>query len=433
MYLLKTKMTGSCLLRLAVILAGGMFFQTALQAQTIAQRDSTTVYYKVMYTLPDSTYLGNGHKLDSLSDLVHGIYTNPLAEIKGISILSSASPEGRASQNKELSQKRGESIINIIQKKSPLPDSLFTITSIGEDWDGAIKAVEASDMNFRDKALNIMRNTPLVVVKNGKVVDSRKRQMMNLDFGRVWMQMVTDFFPRLRRAEVTVDYTLRQPIPEPEPKPEPEPEPEPIVVAPTNVPELMPEPEPVPEPIAIAEPIVRKPLFAVKTNLLYDAVSALNVAVEVPIKDHWSIGLEYTFPWWVWDNNSRAFEMLFWQGTGRYWFGDRTNKRVLTGWFAGINAGGGYYDFEPHHKGYQGEFYTASAEGGYAWNINDHWSFELSAGLGWIGSKYRHYEGMENDNYLVWQNSGNYTWLGPVKLNASIVYLFYHKVKKGGK
>ena len=64
------------------------------------------------------------------------------------------------------------------------------ITSLGEAWDGAIKAVEEGDMPHKDEALEIMRNTPENVIKDGKVVDTRKRQMMNLAGGTVWRYMI---------------------------------------------------------------------------------------------------------------------------------------------------------------------------------------------------------------------------------------------------
>ena len=44
---------------------------------------------------------------------------------------------------------------------------------------------------------------------------------------------------------------------------------------------------------------VKKPLFAAKTNLLFDAMTVLNVEVEVPIRKHWSIAGEWIFPWWL--------------------------------------------------------------------------------------------------------------------------------------
>ena len=43
---------------------------------------------------------------------------------------------------------------------------------------------------------------------------------------------------------------------------------------------------------------VRKPLLAVKSNLLFDLASALNVELEVPMGKRWSVAGEWMFPWW---------------------------------------------------------------------------------------------------------------------------------------
>ena len=92
------------------------------------------------------------------------------------------------------------------------------------------------------------------------------------------------------------------------------------------------------------------PPFALKTNLLFDLVSALNVEVEVPISKRFSVATDWVFPWWTLDNgcaNSKRSRLQVLNGNleGRYWFGNREQKRLLNGWFAGFYAGGGLYDF----------------------------------------------------------------------------------------
>ena len=40
-----------------------------------------------------------------------------------------------------------------------------------------------------------------------------------------------------------------------------------------------------------------RPLLALKTNLLFDALTVLNVEVEVPLKKRWSVAAEGMFQW----------------------------------------------------------------------------------------------------------------------------------------
>lgn len=75
----------------------------------------------------------------------------------------------------------------------------------------------------------------------------------------------------------------------------------------------------------------------------------------------------------------------------RYWWGERTGRSQMTGWFTGLYAGGGYYDVEWKTKGYQGEFVSAGITGGFAHSISKNWRMEYSLGLGYLGSKYREY------------------------------------------
>ena len=62
-----------------------------------------------------------------------------------------------------------------------------------------------------------------------------------------------------------------------------------------------------------------KPLFALKTNLLFDLLSGLNVEVEVPIGKHFSLAGEWIFPWWLWEKKQYALEILNGNLELRYW------------------------------------------------------------------------------------------------------------------
>ncbi len=403
---------------------------------------STTIYYRVLETSNDLNYASNHAGLDSLATWIDSIKTNSKTQIKDIRVIGYASPEGNEEQNTKLAKERAQNIADFIKSIAPEMAGKMTVTSEGSDWSRAYANIAASNTTGKDQILDIIKNTPVMTDINGHTRYIRKEKLFLIDGGKTYRYIVDNCYGNLRRTEVWIDFVEEKDLTTT------------LKDIAVGKEEIVDHTEPVKLDTSKVEvPIVidttvathahsyeskyespafaKSPLFAIKTNILYDAATALNVAVEVPFGKHWSAGLDYKFPWWVWDNNSRALEILHWDGFARYWFGNRTEKRVLTGLFAGIMLGGGYYDLEPHHKGYQGEFYTASAEGGYAFRISDHWSFELSASLGWMGTKYRYYEGMQNDQHLVWQHSGRYTWVGPTKVNASIVYLFYHKVKKG--
>ncbi len=70
--------------------------------------------------------------------------------------------------------------------------------------------------------LSILDNTPEWVIKNGIVVDSRKKQLMDLHRGNSWRYMEKHFFPLLRRSLVEVQYVSLLPAAGTEQVPEPD-------------------------------------------------------------------------------------------------------------------------------------------------------------------------------------------------------------------
>lgn len=163
-------------------------------------------------------------------------------------------------------------------------------------------------------------------------------------------------------------------------------------------------------------------VFGVGTNALYDLAITPNVSVEFPLGSHWSVLGEFTFPWWTTKDNSRAWQMLKLDIGTRYWF---RGYPLLSGHFVGLDLAAGYYDIEPHHKGWQGEFQTAGVEYGYAWQLGKHWRMDTSIALGWLGSHYRYYQANSTDTRLIYQYDGRLRpwYFGPTKLAVSFKYL----------
>ena len=175
----------------------------------------------------------------------------------------------------------------------------------------------------------------------------------------------------------------------------------------------------------------RHPLFAVKTNLLFDAALMPNIELEVPIGKRWSLNGEYMFPWWLINDDRYCLQVLMGGLEVRYWPGRRSGRNVLTGHFLGLYAGGGKYDLQWDKNGYQGEFFIAAGVSyGYAHSIARNLRLEYNIGIGMLRTDYRHYHSRDNHRTLLWQENGEYTWLGPTKLKISLVWLITGKNKK---
>lgn len=57
---------------------------------------------------------------------------------------------------------------------------------------------------------------------------------------------------------------------------------------------------------------------------------------------------------------------------------------------------------------------------------------EYTVGIGLLRTGYRHYHARDKYQVLLWQNDGNYTWVGPTKIKISLVWTLNRRIKKGG-
>jgi hypothetical protein len=134
------------------------------------------------------------------------------------------------------------------------------------------------------------------------------------------------------------------------------------------------------------------PRIIIKTNLLYDAGLTPNLGVEVPIGEHFSVGAEFMRGWWLKRDWSACWQLEAAALEGRYWWRNRMERHRHGGWFAGIFAQAGFYDFQlSSDKGMQGEFLMAGVAGGYLCPLSAHWSIEFALGIGYLLSNYRRY------------------------------------------
>jgi hypothetical protein len=199
----------------------------------------------------------------------------------------------------------------------------------------------------------------------------------------------------------------------------------------TAQPTIQPATQPIEE--VVIEP--RKIVVAARTNLL---VPALNVGVEVPIGNNWSVGADYYYPWiWPKKDNKNCFEFLGWGIEGRYWFGkNRTQFNRLQGHSVGVYGYVGYYDFERNFHGHQGEYVNVGVDYTYAMAVGKRKSLhlEFSLGLGYIYSKARKYTVIESQGPLISDKiTKNIRFFGPTKANISLVVPIFQKVKPSNK
>ena len=382
------------------------------------------VLFPLNGTTVKSDHANNSEVFDEIAKILDG---RKPEDFESIVVRSSSSIDGPVSSNDNFSRERGESLVKWIEDNYPEYKGHVVLESNGEDWDAFKEAVKA-DKNLDDNT----KNTILEIANSDESADKREERLRKLP---EWEGYIKDnILPLTRRASMHATRAKVE-APEPEALPDVNVEDETLTVDDTRD-SLDTTVAPVDTLAAPVAPELRKPLFAVSTNALYDLAITPNFAIEVPVGKKVSIFGEYTFPWWVSRDNSRAWQILKWDLGARYWFfGGRSENPmdVMIGPFAGIDLGAGYYDIEPHHKGWQGEFQTVGLEIGWAWDLGKDWRLDAFVGAGWLGSHARIYEGSSDDKHLIFQDYGKLTWFGPTKAGVSIKYIFGHNDRRTEK
>lgn len=174
--------------------------------------------------------------------------------------------------------------------------------------------------------------------------------------------------------------------------------------------------------------------IALKTNLLYDAAMIPNIGVEVTFPNQWSFNANWNYAWW---SNDRKHD--FWRTYGgeveaRKWHGRIDQEYPLRGHHTGLFIMAGMYDFERGHTGYMNDLYFGiGVSYGYALKIAHNLSLDFVVGVGYLGGTYYKYMPQGNEYCILYQR--NLSYFGPVKAEASLVWIIDNRAKrmKGGR
>lgn len=384
-----------------------------LRAQENRATRDFYLYFRVNQSVLDTNYRDNARVLCQLEQFIH---QDALAG-NALFVYAYASPEGSEKQNNSLSHKRAKTLANYLRTHFPEYIGHIEVAEAGENWTGLRRSVE-TDNNLSATE----RQQILSILDNDKYSSSQKKARLKKT--SAYRHLSQDIFPALRLTyfgvETLPDLVFEEPA-------------IPLVDLPEFA--LLDTSMPPVEPLAHKAVFQRRPILGVSTNALSDLALTPNVAVEFPLGKKVSLLVDYTFPWWLNRANDMAWQMLKLDIGARWWLSrlDKDNPMdILRGWFVGLDLGAGYYDVEPKHTGYQGEFQTAGIEGGYAWTLGKkkYWRIQTFIGVGWMGTHYRYYEGNEKDTRLMYKYSGRFNWVGPTKVGVSFQYIISTKKKK---
>ena len=173
--------------------------------------------------------------------------------------------------------------------------------------------------------------------------------------------------------------------------------------------------------VSTAQPV------ALKTNLVYDALTTPNLGIEIGLGPKNTVQLFYGLNPWKFGSSDNRKYMKHWMlnPEWRYWFCHRFN-----GSFIGVHALGGEYDAtnvklpfglwdELQDHRFEGWYVGGGVSYGYQWVLSRHWNFEAAIGL---GAAYIDYQKFKCGTCGKREGKGHKTYVGPTKIALSLVY-----------
>ncbi|WP_428830263.1 DUF3575 domain-containing protein [Alistipes putredinis] len=413
------------------------------QEQVLVDTLNVQVYFRQGYSILEFDYRDNAKRLAAFVDSVRTLQGSASCRVKTFRIVGTASPEGVSVLNKRLSENRAKNLVAWIEEYISLEGATLDIQALGIDWERLERQVVASDMPYREEVLDILRNTPEWIIKDGVVVDGRKRRLGMLHGGRAWWYLYEHFFPELRSSDVHVICKVeRLPVP---------------VAAPRD--SVIVEHRDTVIPVMESAPIVLRdtvrscdsslsagrPFYmSLKTNLLYDVALVPNIGAEFYVGRGWSIGGNWMYAWWKSDKRHNYWRMYGGELDIRKYFGRRASEKPLTGHHLGLYGQIFTYDFETGGRGYMGGKpggtlwdrmnYAVGLEYGYSLPVGRRLNLDFTVGVGYWGGEYQKY--LPEDGHYVWTETRQRHWFGPTKAEISLVWLLgrgNYNAKKGGK
>lgn len=175
------------------------------KAEAVKERTATAtirITYPVNHWTVYPNFKNNGTELHRVDKLLSPMATDTgTYRVSSVSITGYASPEDTWEHNLTLSEKRAGAMRDYLQARYHFPEGKLMAEGKGEDWEGLRGAVENSDMEARDKVLDI--------IDTYDIFDGRERELMKLQGGETYKYMLQNLYPPLRRMEMKIDYRIR--------------------------------------------------------------------------------------------------------------------------------------------------------------------------------------------------------------------------------
>lgn len=166
---------------------------------------TATIGFPVNSTQISATFANNQSVLNEVNEKVVAILNNKDLNASKIKIVGFASPEATVAYNKNLAEKRAAAFAGYLSSRYAVKASNFTSTGYGEDWNRAEELIRENSIGLpdatRQQVLDIIQSTP--------DMDARDAKIKAIDGGATYQRLLTEVWPKIRRTEYTISYSVR--------------------------------------------------------------------------------------------------------------------------------------------------------------------------------------------------------------------------------
>lgn len=146
-------------------------------------------------------YRNNSAEIAKIDSILSPLLTSQLSKLESIRVCGYSSPDGTYQENTLLADARSRLFTSYLHSVYHLSRQLIEVTHVPEDWDGLERLLRQDCPSYAEAALNIIRRYG--------IFSGREKQLMDLQGGVPYRNMLQQFFPLLRRIEVSVQYSTR--------------------------------------------------------------------------------------------------------------------------------------------------------------------------------------------------------------------------------
>ena len=390
-----------------------------------------SLFFRVSRADVDRSYKDNDRTIQIMVEDIKNTLQHEGVVPDSLLIYATSSPEGSRILNERLAMRRAENSKKLLLKFFPefSPQNINIETRVN-DWSGLIQTIRLdSTIVHRDALLKILSDPE---------INDKEKAIKAIP--EAYAEVRDKMFDGLRSATITITVVGKRD--------------EYAVVVERKIEPLIPIHLPsdrltvnASDKLAIQRSMEQAPAqltqkekknfyMSAKTNMLYDLAAIPNVGAEFYLGKNFSIAANWMYSWWNLDKKN-----WYWRTYGgdlavRYWLGKEANEKPLTGHHVGIYGQGLTYDFEVGKKGFLAAQpnWSAGLENGYSLPIAKVLNLAFTLGLGYHWVIFEEY--LPIDGHFVWQATKKRQYIGPTKLEVSLVWLLGHgnvNQGKGGK